>query len=123
MRRAKKKEKFINILSSGTFKPHKWQKEMIEKYAKSDAEMVLNMGRMMGKTSMIHEHLAQAKVWMTEEGDKIAYKDLKDSHLDNIINMLETKETNRWSHYEGLIEEKLRRNTELGKILYDEPGE
>jgi len=69
--------------------------------------------------SNVHEQMARDEVWMTEKGDEIPYRSLEDSHLTSIIYMLETKKTNRMCHKEGIIAEKLRRTTELGKVLYE----
>ena len=68
---------------------------------------------------MTHQEMASNKVWMTQKGEQIPYKDLSDHHLDSIIKMLEEKKTNRHWHYPGVIMEKLRRTTSLGKVLYE----
>ncbi len=67
----------------------------------------------------MHERMATKKVWMTKEGEEIPYSKLDDKHLDSILLMLETKKTNRASHLQGIREEKARRTTKLGKILYE----
>lgn len=67
----------------------------------------------------MHERMATRKIWMTDQGEEIPYEHLHDDHLDKILNMLETRKTNRASHLQGIKEEKARRTTKLGKILYE----
>lgn len=62
----------------------------------------------------------QDKIWITNAGDAIPYKDLTDKHLDNIINMLKKKDKQS-DHLVGLVKEKQKRiakNSIAGKILY-----
>lgn len=40
--------------------------------------------------------------WKTKNGDTIPIKDLSDSHLENIINMLETKEEEERNIYDAM---------------------
>lgn len=65
-----------------------------------------------------HEEYAARKLWMTEKGEEIPYEELEDSHLDNCIALIENTNTNRKPHYKGLIQERLRRDSKAGKVLY-----
>jgi hypothetical protein len=65
-----------------------------------------------------HEDYAKQKIWLTEHGFEIPYKELEDEHLKNIVNLLEAGKTNRTPHYKGIMQEKLRRETKAGKLLY-----
>jgi hypothetical protein len=67
---------------------------------------------------LTNEELALKRIWRTKKGELIKYEDIEDRHLDNIINMLETKDTTRKAHLKGIKEEKLRRTGIIGEILY-----
>lgn len=59
------------------------------------------------------------KVWTTREGKTIPYEELEDSHLDAILILFEKgKFKNRKCQHKSLKQEKLKRNSKAGKILY-----
>lgn len=66
-----------------------------------------------------HATMAGAKIWMTKDGVEIPYEKLETGHLTAILNMLQTQDTNRHAHLDGIKAEFLRRATDMGKVLYE----
>jgi hypothetical protein len=77
--------------------------------------------------SFIMEHARNAnnRIWLTKKEEPILYEDLDDLHLKNIIVGLENGyiHKNRLVHLVGLKQEKLRRSSLAGKILFGDKGE
>lgn len=77
------------------------------------------MNYMSGLISNAEKEDAADKIWMTKTGQRIEYKDLEDDHLNKILSMYKQgKFKNRLCHLKGLKQEKLKRSTKSGAILY-----
>lgn len=71
------------------------------------------------KVSITQNILASQRLWLNEKGILISYENLSTDSLINILSRIETQGTHYSCHYEELKKELLKRNTEMGKILYE----
>jgi len=68
-----------------------------------------------------HAELARRKIWLSKDGNTTNYENLDKVHLDNINDMLQDgRASTRKEHKDGIKQEKLRRETKAGKVLYGE---
>jgi len=66
-----------------------------------------------------HNKMASSKVWLDKQGGFHDYESLTDKHLEAILQLLEVNKMGaRQVHYKGLLQEKARRSSPAGEVLF-----